>query len=71
LQGDELVTNCVFDSSKISNATVGGLGLREEMCVGYMHYYPASQLEVCKSSIAASSIRAFLTLESLRWVLTL
>ena len=29
----------------------GGLGTQEEMCVNYIHYYPQTQLELCKSHI--------------------
>lgn len=29
----------------------GGFGIMEEMCVNYVHYYPQTQLELCKSAI--------------------
>ena len=29
----------------------GGFGIREEMCVNYVHYYPQTQLELCKSAV--------------------
>ena len=29
----------------------GGFGILEEMCVNYMHYYPQTQLELCKSAV--------------------
>jgi dopamine beta-monooxygenase len=49
--GDALVNTCVYETLDRTNMTFGGYGIRDEMCVNYMHYYPASQLEVCKSSI--------------------
>lgn len=29
----------------------GGFGILEEMCVNYLHYYPQTQLELCKSAV--------------------
>lgn len=29
----------------------GGFGILEEMCVNYVHYYPLTQLELCKSAV--------------------
>lgn len=34
-----------------SSAWQGGFGILEEMCVNYVHYYPQTQLELCKSSV--------------------
>lgn len=28
------------------NATMGGFSIQDEMCVNYIHYYPATELEV-------------------------
>uniref|UniRef100_H2ZA79 Dopamine beta-hydroxylase n=1 Tax=Ciona savignyi TaxID=51511 RepID=H2ZA79_CIOSA len=63
--GDSLITTCAFDSIKKKNVTLGGLGLQDEMCVGYLHYYPVSQLEVCKSSVSRIALEAFFKLISL------
>ena len=49
--GDALVNTCVYETQDRINMTFGGYSIRDEMCVNYMHYYPASKLEVCKSSI--------------------
>lgn len=35
----------------MSSAWQGGFGILEEMCVNYVHYYPQTQLELCKSSV--------------------
>uniref|UniRef100_A0A8V1AHW8 Dopamine beta-hydroxylase n=3 Tax=Gallus gallus TaxID=9031 RepID=A0A8V1AHW8_CHICK len=48
--GDELITSCTYNTENRSNATVGGFGIMEEMCVNYVHYYPQTQLELCKST---------------------
>lgn len=29
----------------------GGFGILEEMCVNYVHYYPQTRLELCKSAV--------------------
>lgn len=29
----------------------GGFGILEEMCVNYVHYYPRTDLELCKSAV--------------------
>lgn len=29
----------------------GGFGILEEMCVNYVHYYPQTELELCKSAV--------------------
>ncbi|XP_076824891.1 dopamine beta-hydroxylase-like [Clavelina lepadiformis] len=59
LPGDVLVTSCEFSTEKRTNVTFGGLGIREEMCITYLHYYPATKLEVCKSSASEISLMEF------------
>ena len=49
--GDALIHVCRYNTMDRSNITLGGFGIRDEMCVNYMHYYPKTNLEVCKSSI--------------------
>lgn len=56
-QGDTLITTCTFDTLNKKHVTYGGLGLTDEMCVMYLNYYPASRLEVCKSSISKQSLQ--------------
>ncbi|CAI5974536.1 unnamed protein product [Closterium sp. NIES-65] len=43
LPGDEIRTNCVWDSTSRSNLTVGGPAAENEMCVNYLVYYSATQ----------------------------
>ena len=58
--GDAILNTCVYDTMDRTNMTLGGFSIRDEMCVNYIHYYPASALEVCKSSIADHVIEKFL-----------
>lgn len=37
----------------------GGFGILEEMCVNYVHYYPQTQLELCKSAVDAGFLRKY------------
>lgn len=55
-QGDALVTTCFYDTSKRQNITLGGFSITDEMCVNYVHYYPKSRLEVCKSTVSYESL---------------
>lgn len=50
-QGDVLITSCTYNTEDRTLATVGGLGIMEEMCVNYVHYYPKTELELCKSAV--------------------
>ncbi|KAI8436987.1 hypothetical protein MSG28_010390 [Choristoneura fumiferana] len=59
LPGDFLETTCIHRTLDRANATIGGHAITDEMCVNYMHYYPATELEVCKSAVSnAASERA-------------
>uniref|UniRef100_A0A3Q2LGW7 Dopamine beta-hydroxylase n=1 Tax=Equus caballus TaxID=9796 RepID=A0A3Q2LGW7_HORSE len=49
--GDVLITSCTYNTEDRKLATVGGFGILEEMCVNYVHYYPQTQLELCKSAV--------------------
>lgn len=59
VQGDSLVTTCVYDTSARDKVTLGGLGITDEMCVNYIHYFPKTDLEVCKSSVDSASLSAY------------
>ncbi|CAH1797738.1 unnamed protein product [Owenia fusiformis] len=58
-QGDELITTCTHNTMSRPNITFGGFAISDEMCVNYIHYYPKSKLEVCKSSIATDALEKF------------
>uniref|UniRef100_A0A665WV40 Dopamine beta-hydroxylase n=1 Tax=Echeneis naucrates TaxID=173247 RepID=A0A665WV40_ECHNA len=49
--GDVLITKCTYNTEDRSKPTVGGFGIMEEMCVNYVHYYPRTHLELCKSHV--------------------
>ncbi len=59
VQGDTLITTCVYDTLKREKVTLGGLGIMDEMCVNYIHYFPKTDLEVCKSSVDSDSLNAY------------
>lgn len=59
LQGDALVTTCYYDTRGYTNTTLGGFSIRDEMCVNYIHYYPATKLEVCKSSVSEKTLHDY------------
>lgn len=56
LPGDALVTTCYYDTRGYANATMGGFSIQDEMCVNYIHYYPATNLELCKSSVSEKTL---------------
>lgn len=57
--GDALVNVCRYDTRRRKNITLGGFGIRDEMCVNYLHYYPKVGLEVCKSSVDTAYLRKY------------
>uniref|UniRef100_A0A8D2LCD1 Dopamine beta-hydroxylase n=1 Tax=Varanus komodoensis TaxID=61221 RepID=A0A8D2LCD1_VARKO len=61
-QGDVLRTTCMYNTEDRTQATVGGFGIMEEMCVNYIHYYPRTQLELCKSAVELGYLHRYFTL---------
>ncbi|KAI6244018.1 hypothetical protein M3Y99_00070700 [Aphelenchoides fujianensis] len=59
LPGDVLSTTCVYDTTERSNWTWGGYEIESEMCVNYIHFYPAAEVEVCKSAISNRTLDRF------------
>lgn len=43
-------------------ALQGGFGIMEEMCVNYVHYYPQTQLELCKSAVDPGYLHRYFSL---------
>ncbi|XP_050684571.1 tyramine beta-hydroxylase [Leptidea sinapis] len=64
--GDYLKTTCVYNTSEKENTTIGGHAITDEMCVNYLHYYPATELEVCKSAVANEALEKYFEFEQ-RW----
>ncbi|XP_076359948.1 tyramine beta hydroxylase [Tachypleus tridentatus] len=57
--GDALITTCRYTTVDREKITLGGFAISDEMCVNYMHYFPKTNLEVCKSSIDSQALNAF------------
>ncbi|XP_006900619.1 PREDICTED: dopamine beta-hydroxylase [Elephantulus edwardii] len=60
--GDVLITSCTYNTEERTRATVGGFGILEEMCVNYVHYYPQTQLELCKSAVDPGFLQKYFRL---------
>lgn len=54
-----LITRCDYNTEDRENITLGGFEISEEMCVNYIHYYPHTDLEVCKSSISDQALDTY------------
>ncbi|XP_061911121.1 dopamine beta-hydroxylase [Entelurus aequoreus] len=61
LPGDALITKCTYSTRDRDRPTVGGFGIMEEMCVNYVHYYPRTHLELCKSHLDLEHLQRFFT----------
>ncbi|XP_044766667.1 tyramine beta-hydroxylase [Coccinella septempunctata] len=59
LPGDALITRCDYNTEERDNITLGGFAISDEMCVNYIHYFPATSLEVCKSSISDQALQTY------------
>ncbi|CAD6205683.1 GSCOCG00009965001-RA-CDS [Cotesia congregata] len=59
LPGDSLITTCTYNTMERNNVTLGGFAISDEMCVNYIHYYPNTRLEVCKSAISDDALRTY------------
>ena len=49
LPGDQLITECDYDTSGRTEPTFGGLSTRDEMCLVFVLYYPRAPLADCRS----------------------
>nr|CAH7713214.1 unnamed protein product [Callosobruchus chinensis] len=59
LPGHVLITRCDYNTEDRQNITLGGFSISDEMCVNYIHYFPHTELEVCKSSISDQALRTY------------
>ncbi|XP_018325349.1 tyramine beta-hydroxylase [Agrilus planipennis] len=59
LPGDALITTCIYNTVKRENVTLGGFAISDEMCVNYIHYFPSTTLEVCKSAISDHALSTY------------
>ncbi|XP_060764933.1 dopamine beta-hydroxylase [Neoarius graeffei] len=62
LPGDVLLTKCTYNTEDRNKVTVGGFGIMEEMCVNYVHYYPRTQLELCKSHVDLEYLQKYFSI---------
>lgn len=58
-RGDMILHTCIYNTENRDNMTFGGYGISDEMCVNYMHYYPRSDLELCKTSVRDDALNGF------------
>jgi dopamine beta-monooxygenase len=57
--GDMILHTCIYNTEIHTNMTFGGYGIRDEMCINYMHYFPRSELELCKTSVRDDALNGF------------
>lgn len=53
---DHLMTECTYNSSEIDTYTRGGFSSRNEMCMMFLHYYPATRLAHCASRLTLKHV---------------
>ena len=58
-RGDTILHTCIYNTETRTNMTFGGYEITDEMCVNYMHYYPRSNLELCKTSVRDDELDKF------------
>lgn len=59
IKGDALLTTCYYDTTLEDRVVLGGFTADDEMCVNYVQYYPATDLQVCKSSVGERALAHF------------
>lgn len=50
------MTECTYNSSEIDTYTRGGFSSRNEMCMMFLHYYPATRLAHCASRLTLKHV---------------
>ncbi|GMT03094.1 hypothetical protein PENTCL1PPCAC_25268, partial [Pristionchus entomophagus] len=58
-RGDVMATTCVADTRKTNDVVLGGYGIEDEMCISYLYYYPAMDIEMCKSAVSNETLHRF------------
>ncbi|XP_065897525.1 putative DBH-like monooxygenase protein 2 isoform X2 [Dysidea avara] len=51
LPGDQMILECVYNTQNRNTTTFGGEGTRDEMCLSFLYYYPATDLSGCVSFV--------------------
>ncbi|CAG0905562.1 unnamed protein product [Darwinula stevensoni] len=57
---------CYYNSSNRKSVTVGGFGTQEEMCLAFLHYYPAQKIASCLSLPSYEKLFALLRISNVR-----
>ncbi|CAB3370724.1 Hypothetical predicted protein [Cloeon dipterum] len=65
MPGDHLYSECVYNSSARSAITLGGVTIREEMCMAVALYWPKVQLSLCYSLPSLPTVLHSLGIEEL------
>lgn len=47
---------CTYSSMDANGTVIGGLSTREEMCNSNLAYYPAMELDMCRSAVVMSNL---------------
>ncbi|XP_033098160.1 DBH-like monooxygenase protein 2, partial [Anneissia japonica] len=58
--GDELMIECIYDTSSRDKVTTSGVGTTSEMCVAFLFYYPRVNVLECASAPDALQLASFL-----------
>ncbi|ROT77266.1 putative MOXD1-like 1 [Penaeus vannamei] len=66
LPGDSFITECRYDSRKISRPTFGGFGTEEEMCLAFLSYYPRVNVSSCLSTPSLETLLATVGVQDIR-----
>ena len=51
-QNDHIITECTYNSTMRPGFTRGGFTAQNEMCLMFLHYYPATRLAHCASRLS-------------------
>ena len=54
--GDHVIMECGYDTTSRLTYTRGGLSVQDEMCMMFLHYYPATSLAHCVSKLPLKNI---------------
>nr|XP_045616431.1 uncharacterized protein LOC123769364 [Procambarus clarkii] len=65
LPGDYLITECTYDATNRHQPTFGGFNTEEEMCLGFIAYYPRVNLSMCTSAPLLDTVLASLGIQDI------
>ncbi|KAK7083168.1 DBH-like monooxygenase protein 1 [Halocaridina rubra] len=65
MPGDTFITECGYDSRERNVPTFGGFGTEEEMCLGFLYYYPRGNLVMCPSSPSDGDLFSILGIQDI------